>query len=300
MTTDAYRYNPPVKYYSFTLEKTISGRNLLPYLSQQLNLATENIQKALFHGGCYLNKKRLNEQDLKHPFKANSEIELYLFSREPEAIPISSQHILLKENGLLAVNKPAWLPVQGSRASTRFGLQEQVRDFTGLKNLNALHRLDRQTSGIVLFAYDKKTEAYFMKQFHDQKIKKSYLALVSPAAAEKEWIVEGYLQRDFRKLPLNVYRLYEKEQKNSRWSKTEFKVLEANEKVTLIEARPLTGRTHQIRVHLASKGHPILGDDLYGSPLQSTRILLHAHRLSFQMADGKEVRIEAPVPGDFN
>ncbi|MFO1519094.1 MAG: RNA pseudouridine synthase [bacterium] len=262
------------------------------------------LEKAIWHGGFYLNKQRLTEQTFPLHFEKGSEIDFYCFLREPEPIVVDSSMILREEEGWMAVNKPPGLPVQGSRVSIRFSLQEALRNMTGCKGLSAVHRLDRETSGILLFAKEKRAEAALMKQFHDQKAKKIYRAVVTSAESLPEsGKVEGYLIRDFRRLPQNFYRLKPENNGKGKWSESEFECLKREGELALSQIRPKTGRTHQIRVHLASLGCPILGDDLYGkkSPLLK-RMQLHAFQLELNAPVGKasqSVQLTAPVPEDF-
>jgi RluA family pseudouridine synthase len=296
---DRQRYNPPVQHYSHPVLKKQAAKDLFRELEEKLDLKTTRLNQILWQGGLYYQGKRLDEKTLPAFFSDGALLEIYFFLKEPEEISLSEKEILYQAEGILAYNKPAWLPVQGSRVSIRYGLQEQLRTLTGISHLNAIHRLDRQTSGVVLFAENKKTEALLMKLFHDQKIAKKYLAWTSSLPKEEKWEMKGYLQRDFRRLPLNVYRFYSREQKNSRFSQTQFQILKTQQNYALVEAKPSTGRTHQIRVHLSYSSSPILGDDLYGGKMEvAERILLHAEELGFSWKN-REIKITAPIPGDF-
>lgn len=298
MLSDHEKYHPPVKHIRLELNQNISNTELF----KKIELPTSvTIEKILWHQGFFLNRKRLEK--IPNQFKAKDEIDIYYFEREPLDLNLEAQTILWQGDGIIAVNKPAWLPTQGSRVSTRFSFEEKVRELTGLKYLNALHRLDRQTSGLVLFATNLEAERYYMKQFHDQKIQKTYLAYVFPKSQKEEWEVSGYLKKNFKKLPLNIYKLFKQEEKNSKFSHTKFRVLQTTEDFSLVEAKPLTGRTHQIRVHLSYSGCPIIGDELYGGRRNSSsRILLHASEIQINYLSKKKISpltLKAPLPNDF-
>lgn len=291
-------YNPKVERLSYIPEKNLDAKEIFHILKEKYSWSSDHLQKIIWHGGLYLNGQRLEEK-LPALFPEGSLLEIYRFAHEPENIPLLKESILFQEDGIFAFDKPAWLPIQGSRASQRYSLEAHLREWTGIKTLSAVHRLDRQTSGVVLFAENKVTEARLMKLFHDQKMDKTYLAWTSNIPKEKNWEMKGFMQRDFRRLPQNVYRFYSKEVRNSKRSRTQFEVLETKNDFALVRAHPFTGRTHQIRVHLSYSHASILGDDIYGGKMGfSERILLHAHTLNFDWGK-KKIELEAPVPKDF-
>lgn len=167
-----------------------------------------------------------------------------------------------------------------------------------------VHRLDKQTSGVVLVAKDEETFSLLKQEFKARRVKKTYLAYVhGHTEGHGEIVAEiarstGAPKRWFAK-PCT--------KEHSRAAITEWKLVrhlsgEENEPVSLLEMQPKTGRTHQIRVHLASIGHPIIGDSLYGEgrrvPLGFTRLALHALRIEFSLR-GEHLSLEAPLTEDF-
>jgi RluA family pseudouridine synthase len=206
---------------------------------------------------------------------------------------------------VVAANKPAWLPVQGTRASQRISLEQELRARLGCPALRAAHRLDRQTSGVLLLARDAERAAFLGRALHDRRVAKHYLAWVSPAPAQDEWTVRGFLG-PARSGSRYRFELRQESAPDARESATHFRVVSRAGARALVECRPVTGRTHQLRVHLASGDTPIVGDDLYGppwmegAPSSAERILLHAERVVLRLAKGAgETEIRAPLPPDF-
>ncbi len=301
MASNNDRYNPPVKHHQWSTHHSLSRDEFLDEVQSTLKLDKSVIQSALRHGGLTIGKKRIWREDIPQKIPAQTVIHLYHFLREPAEIEISKKDILYQAHDLVAYNKPAWLPTQGTRVSRIYCLEEKLRIILNCPTLMALHRLDRQTSGVVLFGKNGKVAAEFMKKFETRQIDKKYLAVVSPPPEKKSWKVSGYLVRDFRKLPRDVFKFSPKETKESKWSESDFSVVHTDGKLALVEAVPLTGRTHQLRIHLSSSGCPLVGDHIYGKPDSSSkgiRIQLHAQELSLSI-NNQPIRIVASVPEDF-
>lgn len=162
-----------------------------------------------------------------------------------------------------------------------------------------VHRLDRDTSGIMVLAKTPEIQAKLSLQFSKRQVEKTYLALVKGLVKQKEGTLESHLARhpgERRKYAVSS---------RGRYAKTGFKVAEhLGEHATLMELHPLTGRTHQIRVHLSAYHHPILGDQMYGIPEAKfafiKRQMLHAWRLVLRHPKtGRSLKLEAPPPDDF-
>jgi len=163
------------------------------------------------------------------------------------------------------------------------------------EKLFIVHRIDRETSGVIVFARNAETHRQLNQQFETRSVEKMYLALVHGVIRDDRGEIDKPL-RQFGSGRVAV------DDQRGKASVTEFRVLERFEAFTLLDVRPHTGRRHQIRVHLYSIGHPIVGDPLYGDKnLQSSypRLMLHAHRLSLHLPSGQRLTLEAPIPESF-
>jgi 23S rRNA pseudouridine1911/1915/1917 synthase len=160
-----------------------------------------------------------------------------------------------------------------------------------------VHSLDKGTTGVILIAKDSKTQEMLSGLFKDRTVKKTYRAIVEGNTKRTEWIIKGNIGRHpVERKKMAVLRT------GGRTAETGFRVLKTLEGFTYLEAYPKTGRTHQIRVHLAHAGYPIVGDGTYGRKAKALapRPLLHAYRIEFDHPlKGIPLRIEAPVPADM-
>jgi RluA family pseudouridine synthase len=210
--------------------------------------------------------------------------------------------ILYEDRSVLAIDKPrGWMLAPVSWRNTSRNLQAAIessiaaRDFwaqsRGLKFLRHVHRLDAETSGVLLFAKSPGVVKIFFNLFESRKMEKTYLAVVVGASKKKEWTCQLKLAPDKKRFhKMKVDRRFGKE------SETHFKLLETRGKFSLIEAKPITGRTHQIRIHLAESGLPIVGDELYGRLEGNLPLGLRAAQLAYVDPFTKRgVQINAPT-----
>ncbi|MFN2185264.1 MAG: RluA family pseudouridine synthase [Anaerolineae bacterium] len=226
----------------------------------------------------------------------------------PEAIPLE---IVYEDQVLLVVDKPAGMvvhPAPGHSGGTLVNallahcpeLASGEDDRPGI-----VHRLDRDTSGLILVAKNEKARRALQRQFKERQVHKAYLALLDGHLYPAWGRIEAAVGRD----PNHRQRM--SVQTGGREAITEYHVLEqfahrvgpAAGDYTLVEAEPLTGRTHQIRVHVASIGHPVVGDGIYGrrrTSLPVSRQFLHARRLGFKHpSTGQRLELEAPLPEEL-
>ncbi|MCG6657841.1 RluA family pseudouridine synthase [Halomonas campisalis] len=212
--------------------------------------------------------------------------------------------VLVEGRDWLVINKPAGLAVHGG-SGVKIGLIEALRQVReDLDFLELVHRLDRDTSGCLLLAKSRPALLALNDALKQHRMDKQYLALVAG-----RWPA----RRDFVSARLDRYDAGNGERRvrvdaAGKVARTRFAVRETFEKATLVAAEPVTGRTHQIRVHAAHAGHPLLGDDKYGSRegeslarrLGLSRLFLHAAALTFpEPTSGRPVQIRAPLPDDL-
>ncbi|GBD32167.1 MAG: pseudouridine synthase [Gemmatimonadales bacterium] len=202
--------------------------------------------------------------------------------------------ILFENDDLLVVNKPegiASIPERDpSRPSVRALLEAQGRG-----PIYVVHRLDKEVSGVLVFAKSAAVHRELNRQFEERLVRKTYLALVHGEVGPEGGLIERPL-RAFGSGRMGVDDIRGKP------SATEYRVLERLRGYTLLNVFPVTGRRHQIRVHLYSIGHPIAGDLRYGDRAvfrQFPRLMLHAQRVEFALPSGEPLAVEAPVAASF-
>ncbi len=208
--------------------------------------------------------------------------------------------IIYEDGRMIALNKPSQMPTHQSHGHYGDTLADALFRYFGEMGrpfvFRAVNRLDRNTSGAVLIAKDSVSCARLAALMQDGGIRKKYVALLDGSLPEESGIIDAPIRRVSDSVILRAV-CAEGEGQEAR---TEYRVLGRSGNLTLVEASPITGRTHQLRVHFAHLGAPILGDELYGSasPLID-RHALHAHSLTISGFEGENIHIEAPLPEDM-
>ena len=283
------------------------------------NISRTKIQKLINAGFI-----RIDDFIVKPSYKLKGEENIYINYNQPtnnnfiekENIPIN---IIYEDNDFLAINKAAGMivhPGAGNKNGTL--LNGLVYHFNSLSNLNSsrpgiVHRLDKNTSGIILVAKTDKMHYLLGEQFASRKVEKHYKAIVWGKTL-KQGKIEGYMNRSKK------YRTkYMLNSSNGKYSFTQYDTINYSEPFSYLNLYPLTGRTHQLRVHLQKIGHPIIMDDIYGGSYNTSnsfhqkhkpiidkvfknlkRFALHAYRIKFIHPISKEeMELEAPIPDDF-
>jgi 23S rRNA pseudouridine1911/1915/1917 synthase len=223
----------------------------------------------------------------------------------PEAIPLV---VLYEDEDLVAIDKPAGMVVhagagvhEGTLVNALLHRFARLSGVGGALRPGIVHRLDRFTSGVLLVAKNDAAHQKLAAQFSGRQIEKIYLALVHGHVVPESGRVERPIARD----PVHRTRMTARlAEGRAAWS--EYRVLERFDRFTLLEVKIGTGRTHQIRVHLSSIGHPVAGDKLYGAPALAPgaeplgRYFLHAHRIRFRKpSNGEEVQVVAALPAEL-
>ena len=240
--------------------------------------------------------------------------ERFFYEKQPDdiAFVMSDQAVLYEDENLIFVNKPADFPVEQTITGNRANLHDAVVDYLWKRNpslrnppyVGIMHRLDRTTSGVIVFTKTRAVNKEVSEIFQGHDLTKQYLAVVEPPRGGNDrcvgdsFTVEMFMGRISGKSQQGKWDQLA-ESRGGQYSKTDFKVLEKiiveGKLCLLIECSLYTGRTHQIRVHLASKGLPILGDELYGGH-PAKRLYLHASRLAFALNNVK-YGVSSPFDG---
>jgi len=272
-------------------------------LSFELGLSRTALQNLMALGAVKVNGSVV----FKTNFKVQTGQEVVLDAGEPkqsevlvaEDIPLD---VVYEDKDLAIINKPGGLvvhPAPGNKLHTL--VQALMHRFTELSNVNPerpgiVHRLDKETSGLLVIAKNNKAHYALAEQFADHSIKRKYVALVKGRVEYDENIIEMSIGRHPKKREHMAVGIGT----NPRYAKTKYRTLKRSDTNTLVELEPFTGRTHQLRVHLAFIGHPIMGDTKYGRQVPFPRMALHARYLGFiHPSTGKFVEFSTGIPKEF-
>ncbi len=214
-----------------------------------------------------------------------------------EDIPEIDLEILYQDDDCLVVNKPVGVLTHSKGAfNPEATVSTFIRQFTtGMEDNRGgiVHRLDRVTSGVIICAKNEKALTFLQKQFAERKTQKTYNAVVPSKLEQEAALIDMPIERNPKKP--QTFRVGP----NGKTASTKYKVLKAGPTHSLVELQPVTGRTHQLRVHLAQIGHPIVGDVLYGGE-EADRTYLHALSLEITLPNGELKTFTAPLPKSFN
>ena len=193
--------------------------------------------------------------------------------------------VVYEDENVVVVNKPAGLL---SEAKGEYCPERTLADF-GL----ICHRLDRDTSGVMILAKNEETQKFLKKQFQDRKVHKTYYAIIGGRPKLDEARIDLPMARDLKRP--TTFRV----DANGKEAETFYKVVKTDDKHSLVELRPTSGRTHQLRVHMKYLGHPIIGDRVYDGE-KADRLYLHAGSLEITLPGGKRETFRVPMPQEFD
>ncbi|MCS7276065.1 MAG: RluA family pseudouridine synthase [Dehalococcoidia bacterium] len=220
-------------------------------------------------------------------------------SLEPEPIPLT---VLYQDEEVIVLDKPPGMAVhpgpghpRGTLANALIALFPELGQVGEAFRPGIVHRLDKDTSGLLVVAKTPRAHRHLVEQMKARQVHKVYLALVHGLPRPEQGIIEAPIGRH----PRHRQRMAVVE--GGREALTRYRVVEPLGDYSLLEVEPVTGRTHQIRVHMAAIGHPVVGDPVYGRPSRLLgRQFLHAHRLAFTLpASGRTVEFQSPLPEDL-
>ena len=301
---------------SLTVEGSEAGARLDVWLAGRLpELSRARVQALMAEGAV-----RVGGRAARPSIRLRGGEEVTVFLPDPVAASVAAEDlplaIVYQDAWLVVVDKPAGMTVHpgaGRPAGTLVNaLLHHVRDLSGVGGVlrpGIVHRLDRGTSGLMVVAKDDETHRALAAQFASRTVEKEYLAVVHGVPRAKQGVVEAAIGRD----PVHRMKMSIRAPRG-RAARSAYTVEEALDGAALLRVRIHTGRTHQIRVHLASLGHPVAGDATYGGTRSPgsrrpesraalaalARPALHAARLVFDHpASGERLRFEAPLPADL-
>jgi 23S rRNA pseudouridine1911/1915/1917 synthase len=278
-------------------------------------LSRTRVQELIREGLILLNGRRAKDS---HKVHANDLVEVQPRERpplraEPEAIPLE---VIYEDDDVIAVNKPAGMSVhagagegQGTLVNALLGRGQSLSQSEDPLRPGIVHRLDKETSGIILVAKNDYSHARLSEAFQQRTIQKIYVALVQGLLGEETGRIELPIARDpNRRTRMTSHRA--SLLPNSRPARTDWRLVTKIDSASLLEIQLHTGRTHQIRVHFSALRHPVVGDTLYGASGQLLvgrttlpplgRNFLHAAKIAFaQPRSGKRIELSAPLPAEL-
>jgi len=292
------------KYFEFTAET--GGMRVDAWLAEKLPEYSRTYLKKLVEDG----KAVVNGREVKTSFKLKQGDKVSVEIPPPKKLEVAAEkidiEILYEDDDIVVVNKPKGMvvhPAAGNYTGTMVNaLLEKcgssLSDINGVIRPGIVHRIDKDTSGVLVVAKNNASHEKLSQLFKKHDIKRMYIALVDGVIKEDEGIVDAPIGRhptNRKKMSVNT--------KNGRKAVTRFKVKERYSKATLVELTLETGRTHQIRVHMSHIGHPVIGDPVYGSKKNKFDLegqALHARLLGFvHPSTGQYVEFEADPPEYF-
>ncbi|MGK2959997.1 MAG: 23S rRNA pseudouridine(955/2504/2580) synthase RluC [Candidatus Malihini olakiniferum] len=298
--------NPSVQFIAISADE--AGQRIDNFLLARLkDVPKSMIYRILRKGEVRVNKKRIKPEyklldgdEVRIPPVRMTKRDEPVVSASLVKVAALADCILYEDDSLMALNKPTGTAVHGG-SGLSFGLIEGLRALRPeARFLELVHRLDRDTSGVLLIAKKRLALRALHEQLRIKKMQKNYLALVRGQWQSYCKVVQAPLLKNISQGGERVVRV----SSEGKPSETRFKVEEQFEQATLVRASPITGRTHQIRVHTLHAGHPIAFDDRYGdrkfdqqlAPTGLSRLFLHAQSLTFKhFGTGKTMRIKAPL-----
>lgn len=280
-----------------TVNEETTGQRLDVFVAANMpNLSRAFIQKLCDAGRITVNGEVVGKAG--HKLRLHDTVTVAYDEAEFGRVETVDLPIIYEDDDCVVINKPAGilthaLGKHGNEGSVASFLRDKVSGLDG-DRAGIVHRLDRATSGVIIGAKNQHALSALQKQFSERKTKKTYVAIVEGHLKESEAVIDMPIERN-PKAP-STFRVAP----NGKDAKTHYRVLEEGSRRSMVELKPETGRTHQLRVHLAKLGHPIVGDPLYGKGKFGDRLYLHALSLEITLPSSQRKTFSAPLPEDFN
>ena len=257
------------------------------------------LSRAFIQKLCDTERVLVNTTPAKAGYKVRVGDHIHVLYSEAEldTIPDIDLPVLYEDDDCIVINKPAGIltHAQGNlsnEATVATFLRSRLQDLEGARG-GIVHRLDRATSGVIICAKNQEALSFMQKQFAQRKTKKTYIAIVDGNMKLKDAVIDMPIERN-PKAPA-TFRVGP----SGKPSVTNYHVERETPHYSLVELTPTTGRTHQLRVHLAEQNHPIVGDPLYGKGVFGDRLYLHALSLEITTPNRERQTFTAPLPPEF-
>ncbi len=280
----------------FIVDETTVGKRLDVAAGEQM----PRLSRAFIQKLCERGKIQVGGASSKPGYKVREGdiITVDYDEAELDAIPDIDLPVIYEDDDCVVINKPAGVLTHAqsetvTEATVATFLRDKLSDLQGARG-GIVHRLDRATSGVIMCAKNSEALSFMQKQFSQRKVKKTYMAIVKGHIRTKEAIIDMPIERN-PKAPATF-----RTGPNGKPAITHYKVVAESDTHSLVELKPTTGRTHQLRVHLAQISHPIVGDPLYGAGAFGDRLFLHAFSLEITTPDRQRQTFTAPVPPEFD
>jgi 23S rRNA pseudouridine1911/1915/1917 synthase len=288
----------------FVVEEEDKGTRLDQYLVKQLDLTRTRVQNLIKENNIKVNNEKTK---VAYKIEPNDSVRVYIpevVEKDIEAEDIKLD-IVYQDGDIAIINKYSGMvvhPAHGHYSGTLVNaILFQIKDLSGINGEmrpGIVHRLDKDTSGLIIVVKNDKAHTKLTEMFKNKEIKKTYLAIVKGKVSKETGRIETNIGRDEKdRKKMSVSR----DEKKGKLAITTYKVIDSNERYSLLDVNIETGRTHQIRVHMKHIGYPILGDIVYGRPDNKImRQMLHAYKLEFKHPiTSEEMVLEAQLPKDF-
>ena len=283
-----------------------AGERVDAFLRRKTELSRSRVSELILSGALSINGK----EQLKPSYKVESGQCISLAVPDTQAVDIAPQNIpidiLYQDRDIVVINKPCDMvvhPAAGNEDGTLVNaLMYHIRDLSGIggeMRPGIVHRLDKDTSGLILVAKNDKAHTVMSEQFKSRTMEKHYRAVAFGSFSQDTDLIDAPIARhpvDRKKMAVVP---------DGKPSQTEWRVIERLKGATYLDVHLHTGRTHQIRVHMQSVGHPLLGDKIYAPHIKTSvhvpRLMLHAYSLAFtHPVTGEHMELTAPIPEQFS